>query len=52
MICVVASLVRIALLQLATWSINLICHSFGDEAFEVRDRSRTVAWLAILSFGE
>lgn len=47
-----ASLVRIALLQHVTWSINSICHTFGREAFEVRDKSRNVAWLAILSFGE
>jgi stearoyl-CoA desaturase (delta-9 desaturase) len=47
-----ASLVRIAMLQHVTWSINSICHTFGKEAFEVRDKSRNVAWLAILSFGE
>ncbi len=47
-----ASLVRIALLQHVTWSINSICHTFGNEAFEVRDKSRNVAWLAIFSFGE
>jgi stearoyl-CoA desaturase (delta-9 desaturase) len=47
-----ASLVRIALLHHITWSINSICHTFGSEDFEVRDRSRNVTWLAILSFGE
>jgi stearoyl-CoA desaturase (Delta-9 desaturase) len=47
-----ASLVRIALLHHVTWSINSICHTFGSEEFEVRDKSRNVAWLAILSFGE
>src|SRR6202050_5713921 len=47
-----ASLVRIALLHHVTWSINSICHTFGSEEFEVRDRSRNVAWLAIASFGE
>jgi stearoyl-CoA desaturase (delta-9 desaturase) len=35
-----------------TWSINSICHTFGSEEFEVRDKSRNVAWLAIASFGE
>jgi stearoyl-CoA desaturase (delta-9 desaturase) len=35
-----------------TWSINSICHTFGKEEFEVRDKSRNVNWLAILSFGE
>ena len=47
-----ASLVRIALLHHVTWSINSICHTFGSEEFEVRDKSRNVSWLAILSFGE
>jgi len=47
-----ASLVRIALLHHVTWSINSVCHTFGSEEFEVRDKSRNVAWLAIASFGE
>jgi stearoyl-CoA desaturase (delta-9 desaturase) len=47
-----ASLVRIAFLHHVTWSINSICHTFGQEEFEVRDKSRNVNWLAILSFGE
>jgi stearoyl-CoA desaturase (delta-9 desaturase) len=47
-----AGLVRIALLQHVTWSINSICHTFGKEEFEVRDKARNVAWLAIASFGE
>jgi stearoyl-CoA desaturase (delta-9 desaturase) len=47
-----ASLVRIALLHHVTWSINSVCHVFGEEDFEVRDKSRNVWWLAIPSFGE
>jgi stearoyl-CoA desaturase (delta-9 desaturase) len=47
-----AGLVRVALLQHVTWSINSICHTFGKEEFEVRDKARNVAWLAIASFGE
>jgi stearoyl-CoA desaturase (Delta-9 desaturase) len=47
-----ASLVRIAFLHHVTWSINSICHTFGKEEFEVKDKSRNVSWLAILSFGE
>jgi len=47
-----ATLVRIALLHHVTWSINSICHTFGRQEFEVRDKSRNVSWLAILSFGE
>ncbi|WP_084957090.1 acyl-CoA desaturase [Thermoactinospora rubra] len=46
------SLVRIGLLHHVTWSINSICHVFGDEQFEARDKSRQVWWLAIPSFGE
>src|SRR5215468_9860537 len=47
-----ASLVRITFLHHVTWSINSICHTFGTEEFEARDRSRNVSWLAIASFGE
>jgi stearoyl-CoA desaturase (delta-9 desaturase) len=47
-----AGLVRIALLQHVTWSINSICHTFGREEFATRDKARNVAWLAIASFGE
>jgi stearoyl-CoA desaturase (delta-9 desaturase) len=47
-----ASLVRVSLLHHVTWSINSICHTFGVEEFDVRDKSRNVNWLAILSFGE
>jgi stearoyl-CoA desaturase (delta-9 desaturase) len=46
------TVMRIGLLHHVTWSINSICHVFGDEAFEVRDKSRNVWWLAIPSFGE
>ena len=47
-----ATLVRVAFLHHVTWSINSICHTFGKEEFEVRDKSRNVNWLAVLSFGE
>ncbi|QYC45066.1 Fatty acid desaturase [Nonomuraea coxensis DSM 45129] len=46
------SLIRIGLLHHVTWSINSICHVFGEEDFQVRDKSRNVWWLAIPSFGE
>ncbi|GAA3018438.1 acyl-CoA desaturase [Streptosporangium longisporum] len=46
------TLVRIGLLHHVTWSINSICHVFGEEVFESRDKSRNVWWLAIPSFGE
>jgi stearoyl-CoA desaturase (Delta-9 desaturase) len=47
-----AGLVRITLLHHVTWSINSICHTFGNKDWESRDRSRNVSWLAIASFGE
>jgi stearoyl-CoA desaturase (delta-9 desaturase) len=47
-----AGLVRVAVLHHVTWSINSVCHTFGNEDFQVRDKSRNVAWLAIPSFGE
>jgi stearoyl-CoA desaturase (delta-9 desaturase) len=49
-----AGLVRIALLHHVTWSINSICHVYGERPFETRDGDRaTNFWpLAILSFGE
>lgn len=45
-------LVRIFLLQHATFSINSICHVFGSRSFETDDRSTNNAWLALISFGE
>ncbi|MHA6792393.1 acyl-CoA desaturase [Pseudonocardia bannensis] len=47
-----AGLVRVAVLHHVTWSINSICHIFGDRPFAARDRSANVWWLAVLSFGE
>ncbi len=47
-----ASLVRVTFLHHVTWSINSICHTFGDKVFAPRDRSGNVSWLAIASFGE
>jgi stearoyl-CoA desaturase (delta-9 desaturase) len=47
-----ATLVRVALLHHVTWAINSICHTFGSEEFEVRDKSRNVSWMAVASFGE
>ncbi|ODU00163.1 MAG: stearoyl-CoA 9-desaturase [Pseudonocardia sp. SCN 72-86] len=47
-----AGLVRIALLHHVTWSINSICHMWGERPFAARDRSVNVWWLAIASFGE
>jgi stearoyl-CoA desaturase (delta-9 desaturase) len=47
-----AGLVRIGLLHHTTWSINSICHVFGNRPFTSRDRASNVSWLALPSFGE
>ncbi|ANY07644.1 acyl-CoA desaturase [Pseudonocardia sp. HH130630-07] len=47
-----AGLVRVALLHHVTWSINSICHIWGERPFASRDKSANVWWLAVLSFGE
>ena len=47
-----AGFVRVALVHHVTWSINSICHVFGNRPFVSRDLSSNVAWLAIPSFGE
>ncbi|HTZ91116.1 MAG TPA: acyl-CoA desaturase [Streptosporangiaceae bacterium] len=45
-------LVRVGLLHHVTWSVNSICHAFGDRPYRSRDRSGNVWWLAIPSGGE
>jgi len=45
-------LVRIFFLHHVTWSINSICHFFGQRRFETDDKSTNVFWLALPSLGE
>ncbi|MGV3608319.1 MAG: acyl-CoA desaturase [Planctomycetaceae bacterium] len=45
-------LVRIFITHHVTWSINSICHVFGQREFESADDSRNNALFGILSFGE
>jgi stearoyl-CoA desaturase (delta-9 desaturase) len=49
-----AGLVRIAVLHHVTWSINSICHVYGERPFETRDGDKASNFwpLAIFSFGE
>ncbi len=49
-----AGLVRVALLQHVTWSINSICHVAGRRPYATRrfDRAGDVWALSLLSFGE
>ena len=46
------SLVRVCALHHITWSINSICHTFGNRPFRTRDRSTNFWPLAIVSMGE
>jgi stearoyl-CoA desaturase (Delta-9 desaturase) len=47
-----AGLVRVFLLHHVTWSINSICHFFGQRRFAIDDKSTNVFWLALPSLGE
>lgn len=49
-----ATLVRVALLHHVTWSINSICHVYGQRPFATRsgDRAANFWPLAVISFGE
>jgi stearoyl-CoA desaturase (Delta-9 desaturase) len=45
-------LVRVALVHHITWSVNSVCHVFGERPFTTQDKASNVWWLAILSLGE
>jgi stearoyl-CoA desaturase (delta-9 desaturase) len=47
-----ASIIRIGLLHHVTWSINSICHTWGNRPFVTKDRAVNVWWLAVISMGE
>ena len=47
-----ASIVRVGLLHHVTWSINSICHTWGERPFMTKDRAVNVWWLAVASGGE
>ena len=47
-----ASIIRIGLLHHVTWSINSICHTWGNRPFVTKDRAVNVWWLAGISMGE
>jgi stearoyl-CoA desaturase (delta-9 desaturase) len=44
-------LVRTFLVHHATWSVNSLCHVFGDRPFDTPDRSTNNGWLALSSLG-
>jgi stearoyl-CoA desaturase (delta-9 desaturase) len=45
-------LVRIFFVHHITWSINSVCHFFGNRRFQTDDRSTNMFWLALPSLGE
>jgi len=49
-----AGLVRVTVLQHVTWSVNSLCHVFGNRPFATRryDRATNLWPLALVSFGE
>ena len=47
-----AGLIRIGLLHHITWSINSVCHVYGERPFDSRDKATNFWPLALLSFGE
>ncbi len=47
-----AGLARMVLLHHVTWSVNSICHMFGQQPATQKDHSTNFAPLAIISFGE
>lgn len=44
--------VRIVLVNHVSWSVNSICHMFGDRPFDIKDQSRNLWILGLLAFGE
>ena len=49
---VFAGVIRVGVSHNLTWSINSVCHSFGNRTFRTKDQSSNVAWLAPLTMGE
>ena len=47
-----AGLVRVFLLHHATWSVNSICHMYGNRPFAIEDESRDNWLVALVSLGE
>jgi stearoyl-CoA desaturase (delta-9 desaturase) len=44
--------VRIFVVHHVTYSVNSLCHVFGDQRFRTGDESRNLAWLALPTLGE
>lgn len=44
--------VRIVVVNHVTWSVNSVCHTFGDRPFDIKDESRNNWLVGLLAFGE
>lgn len=44
-------LLRIFLLDHVTWSVNSLCHTFGKQAYKVKDNSRNLPLFSLISVG-
>jgi stearoyl-CoA desaturase (Delta-9 desaturase) len=47
-----ASAIRLGIQQHVTWSVNSLCHLFGERPFRTRDQSSNLWPLAVLSLGD
>jgi len=45
-------LIRVLVQSHITWSVNSVCHFFGDRRFDIDDESTNVWWLSLPSLGE
>lgn len=44
--------VRIAFVNHVTWAVNSICHTWGEQPFDIKDESRNNWVIGLLAFGE
>ena len=45
-------LIRMSLGHHVTWSVNSVCHMWGNRPFQTNDKSTDNVWVAMLAFGE
>jgi stearoyl-CoA desaturase (delta-9 desaturase) len=50
--CLYGGFARMFLVSHATWSVNSLCHCFGNRRFGTPDHSRNNRWCAVWSLGE
>ncbi len=44
--------VRLFLMHHSTWSVNSVCHTFGERPFNTQDASRNNGWVGFWALGE